>query len=120
MKFVVAWNLMWALSYLAVAFVDPGVGGPPVWEDILVFLVFGVALLLAACFKAYGKQKGTRVLGKWMLCILAVASVFSGIASFTGVQMWSVPFVNREIFQVAMAFADLVGAAFMLTLALEA
>lgn len=38
---------MWAFSYLVVAFLAPGIGGSPVWLSALLFLVFGIALLLA-------------------------------------------------------------------------
>jgi len=44
-KLVVSWLLMWALSYVVVAVVAPGVGGPPVWLSVVEYLVFGVALL---------------------------------------------------------------------------
>jgi hypothetical protein len=60
-----------------------------------------------------------KLVARYVLAVLAVLSVFSGISSFTGVQLWVVPFANKEIFQVSMAFADLLGAAFMLYLALN-
>ena len=111
---------MWALSYLIVAFVAPGVGGPPIWESAVAFLVFGAALLAATLIlTAYpGKNKNVKVVARLTLLILAVLEVYSGIASFTGVFIWVVPFANKEVFQVSMAFADLIGAAAMIYRAL--
>lgn len=54
-----------------------------------------------------------------LLVVLAMLSVYSGVASWTGKAIWAVPFANKEIFQVSMAFLDLLGAVFMLDLALE-
>ena len=118
MKLTVAWNLMWALSYLMVAFLAPGIGGSPVWESALVFLVFGIALLAATTLATWARGK-TRLAGRITLLILAVFSVYSGIASWTGVALWIVPFADKALFQVSMAFADLIGAAFMIDVALE-
>ena len=116
-KFAVAWNFMWAFSYIVVAVIAPGVGGSPAWLNMAVFLVFGITLFVATILKGYTKDKYR--LGAYLLIILAAFSVYSGIASWTGVALWVVPFANKEIFQVSMAFADLLGAAFMLYLALE-
>jgi hypothetical protein len=118
-QLAIAWNLMWALSYLVVAFVAPGIGGNPVWLSTVVFLVFGIALLSATVMTSWAKYNATRTVGRIMLVILAVISVYSGIASWTGVALWIVPFADKALFQVSMAFADLIGAAFMLDLALE-
>ena len=117
-QLVIAWNIMWALSYLVVAFVAPGIGGNPVWLSTVVFVLFGIALLSATILTRWAKST-TRTAGRIMLIILAVISVYSGVASWTGAALWVVPFADKEIFQVSMAFADLLGAVFMLDLALE-
>jgi hypothetical protein len=44
---------------------------------------------------------------------------FGGVASWTGLVQWNVPFVNVELFQVSMAFADLLSAVFMFVIAIE-
>ena len=120
MKISVAWCLMWGFSYLMVVLVDPGVGGPPVWQDIVAFSVFGILLLAAAVLKAYvTKNKIVQQFSIGLLLVLAALSVYSGIASFTGAQLWVVPFANKEFFQVSMALMDLLGAVFMIDLALE-
>ena len=118
-KFALAWLMMWALSYLVVAFVAPGVGGGSTVEDIIEFLAFGAALMAATLVVGFYPGKKVKLVGKLCLCVLAVLSVYSGVASFTGVALWVVPFANKEVFQVSMAFLDLLGAAVMLRLALE-
>ena len=124
-KLVVSWLLMWALSYLVVAVVAPGVGGSPVWLSVMEFLVFGVALLAAtlltgfdALASRFKSGKSVKLVARVALVVLAVLSVYSGIATWAGVFIWVVPFANKEVFQVSMAFADLIGAAAMLYLAL--
>jgi sulfite exporter TauE/SafE len=110
---------MWALSYIVVALIAPGIGGSPAWQSAVSFLAFGIALLAATMLKSYSESINKQTLGKYILMFLAGLSVYSGIASWTGVALWIVPFANKEIFQVSMAFADLLGAAFMLYLALD-
>jgi hypothetical protein len=117
-QFAIAWNIMWAFSYLVVAFLAPNIGGGSTTGNMLIFLAFGIALLSATVLTSW--TKGTmRTAGRILLVILAIISVASGVASWTGVALWNVPFANKELFQVSMAFADLIGAVFMLDLTLE-
>ena len=93
----VAWNFMWAFSYIVVAIIDPGVGGPPVLESFVTFLVFGIALLAATYVKAFApSHKTAQTIAKYMLYLLAGASVYSGIATFVGMQIWVVPFPTKK------------------------
>lgn len=118
-KFAIAWNIMWALSYLFVALIAPGVGGGSTFGNIITYLLFGALMLATTLIIGFYPGEKNKLVARYVLAVLAVLSVFSGISSFTGVQLWVVPFANKEIFQVSMAFADLLGAAFMLYLALN-
>ena len=118
-KFVVSWLLMWALSYLVVAVVAPGVGGPPVWLDIVEYLGTGAALMAATLIIGYYPGESVKVIARAALVVLAVISVYSGIGSFAGVFIWVVPYADKAVTQVSMAFLDLVGAAAMIYLALD-
>ena len=117
-RFSSAWLFMWALSYLAVAVLAPDIGGGAAW-DWLIFVAFGIFLIVGTIFANWSSLRYTNVAGRIILFVLAVISVGSGIASWTGLQTWLVPFANKEIFQVSMAFADLISATFMIALALD-
>jgi hypothetical protein len=117
-QLAIAWNIMWALSYFIVAFLAPNIGGGSAIGNMALFLAFGIALLSATVLTSWAKGN-MRTTGRVLLVILATISVGSGVASWTGVALWNVPFANKEPFQISMAFADLVGAVFMLYLALE-
>jgi hypothetical protein len=109
---------MWALSYIIVAFLAPNIGGGSTISNIVDFLAFGIALLSATVLTSWTKGN-MRTTGRVILVVLATISVGSGVASWTGVALWNVPFADKELFQISMAFADLIGAVFMLYLALE-
>lgn len=115
-KFAVAWNLMWGLSYVIVALFAPWIGGEEVTINIVLYMALGISILLSLAL--LNRKKGHSV-GRGMLAILGVVSVYGGIASWTGLTLWNVPFPNRELFQVSMAFADLLGAVFMFFLAID-
>lgn len=58
-----------------------------------------------------------RVIIRMMFFVQGVLMVYGGVASWTGLAVWNVPF-NLEMFQVSMAFADLLGAVFLFVLAI--
>jgi hypothetical protein len=104
---------MWAFSYLAVAFLAPGVSGDVNLGVILYGLIY---VWIVVTFAVY--VWGSQTIGRISFFILGIFSTFSGVASWTGVAIWNVPFANKELFQVSMAFADLISAAFMFFLAI--
>ena len=57
-------------------------------------------------------------IGQFLLFILGLVEVYGGIASWCGLGIWNVPFPNIELFQVSMAFADLLSAVFLFYLAI--
>lgn len=115
-KFAFAWNLMWGLGYIIVALSAPWIGGEEVTINIALYMALGIGILFSLTLLYL--KKWYRV-GRGILMILGVISVYGGIASWTGLTLWNVPFPNRELFQVSMAFADLLGAVFMFVLAID-
>jgi len=126
-KFALAWLLMWAFAYVAVAIIAPGISGEDsqgrtiylVSRGRTIYLAMGVAVIGTLALLERGTHKQTKMLAKILLLALAIIEVFSGIASWSGVAVWNVPFANKELFQVSMAFADLISAAFMFYLILQ-
>lgn len=117
-KFALAWLLMWALSYFAVATLAPGVGGTSERVGAALYTLVG-GLILIALTLTVTQSPMLRGTGKLMLLVLGLFEVWGGVASWTGVSIWNIPFANKELFQVSMAFADLISAAFMLYLVLR-
>lgn len=132
-KFAIAWLLMWAISYIAVAIVSPNIGENNTALNICLYMFMGTAILTTTLFytftatpTAYFKMpevKHKLLIKHRYACILlvflAVLEIRGGVASWTGATIWNVPFPNKELFQVSMAFADLISAVFMLYLALD-
>jgi hypothetical protein len=112
-RFAFAWTLMWGLSYVVAGILVPEIAGDALTGTI-TFVVLG-ALILTALMQ-YTKFK---TVAKVLLYILAGLEVYGGVASWAGLIKWNVPFTDVGVFQVSMAFADLLSAAFMFYLATE-
>lgn len=106
---------MWGLSYILVAIVAPDISDfhPILYWMIGAIILFGLLLNRLA----YDKL-GHQFVGLYFF-VVAVLMVYGGVASWTGVAVWNVPFENPEIFNVSMGFADLLSAALMLVIATE-
>lgn len=125
-NFAFAWTLMWAFAYICTALFAPWVGGVDTIMNIIIFVGLGAWMILSLVLYSTKPLHGDlhpvegavplntyRAIGKIFLFILGLIEVFGGIASWVGLAMWNVPFANKELFQVSMAFADLVSAVFM-------
>ena len=109
-----SWITMWAATYIAVAFIAPTVGG--VFNSTYMFL-YGVLLTLCVAGQLL-PYKGKHVktvsrASKIGLFGFAIAEVIGEVMSFTGALRWNLPFANTEVFQVVMAFMDLVAASLL-------
>jgi hypothetical protein len=114
--FAEAWTIMWGLSYIMVALVAPKISGA---SDALSYAILGGFILFAILLSEIADdQFGYYIVGG-ILSFLGGAEVFGGVASWSGVAQWNVPFPNKEIFQVSMAFADLLSAVFLILLAID-
>lgn len=116
-KIAAAWLLMWAFSYLAVAMMAPWIGGDDQNLSIEIYALMYVWIVVT--LTAYAHEPKLRTASRISLYIMGIVSTFAGIASWTGVAVWNVPFANKELFQISMAFADLISAVFMFLLALD-
>ena len=114
-KFAVAWVLMWGMSYIMVAMAAPWISEVPA----LVYGTLGGFILFALFLRWLAYDRMGYIIVRFLFYCLGVLMVAGGIMSWTGVTIWNVPFENLEIFQVSMAFADLLGAVFMFVLATE-
>jgi hypothetical protein len=109
--FLLSWLMMWGLSYVAVAVISPNVDlGTPNWA----YATIGILQIL--CVVGYSFDR-TRKLTRVGFFIFAIVETVGGVASWCGVSMWNVPFADKALFQISMAFADLLAAAMMFWLA---
>lgn len=112
-RFAVAWCLMWGLCYVVVAVAAP-------WTSDLsnvVYVSLGAWILLSLVLSYFAHNRFGRII-RVMFFVQGVLMVYGGVASWTGLAVWNVPF-NPEMFQVSMAFADLLGAVFLFVLAIS-
>ena len=124
-KFAVAWTLMWAFAYIFTAVFAPYVGGEDVTTNFVTFLGLGAWMIISLAL--YSNKSPcvnvsitrSEIIGRIFLFWLGLIEVFGGITSWTGLALWNVPFPNKELFQVSMAFADLIAAVFMFYLAID-
>lgn len=110
---------MWGIAYITTAIYAPSIGGDPSLGSA-IYSALGSAIIVLVIIRAF-KHDPTEFLSYWvrvLLFVVALIEIYGGIASWTGLAVWNVPFANKEIFQVSMAFADLVSAVLMLYLAL--
>jgi hypothetical protein len=107
---------MWGLAYIVTAFIAPNVSPD---TPALFYGIFGGLILFCLLLQRLGNDKVGDAITRCLWCALGAIEVFSGVASWTGYGLWNVPFPNKELFQVSMAFADLISAVFMFVLATE-
>ena len=113
-----AWLIAWALAYIMTGIFAPQISGN-ILEGAVLYATVGVALLLAAlCFVDPQAPAKGQAYAKIALAILALISVYSAVASWSGLFVWNVPFQAKEVFQVSMGLMDFLGAVFMLIRAL--
>ena len=110
-----AWILMWASTYLFCAFLKPDLfeGVAPL-HGALMMLTIG-ALLIAGLVLTRRRKP----IGRLVLFIMGIFESMGGVASWTGIIGWNVPFADKAAFNVSMAFADILAAVFLLHRALE-
>jgi len=109
---------MWGLSHIIIAIFPSWVLSYSV-EDILFSGFLGTIILLALLLLHVPNNPIAYYASRIIFFLLGILMVYGGIVSWTGLIIWNVPFQNKELFQISMAFADLLSAVFMFTLALE-
>jgi len=109
---------MWGLAYIFTAIFTPAIAGDVTSGKILYALI-GVLLLftLLMDYMSYDKLGFTII--RFFYCLLGAIEVFGGIASWTGLVTWNVPFTQKEMFNISMAFVDLLSAVFLFVLAID-
>jgi len=110
-----AWTIMWGISYIITALVAPSISDAPAifygaLGAFILFMVFFIHL-------AYDKLGYHIMTGAFFA--LGIAMTYGGVVSWTGAGLWNVPFPNKELFQVSMAFADMLSAVFLFLLGIE-
>jgi len=116
-KLVVAWLIMWGLSYIFTALMAPWIAGMG-FQGGLLYCVLGALILFALLCNYLAHDELGYTVVSILFIILGMVMVYSGVASWTGLVIWNIPFSNIEIFQVSMAFANLLSAVFMFVMAI--
>ena len=111
----ISWTLMWALTYIMVAIIAPNIA-PDTPAIFYVFLGAFIIFTIGVRYLAYDKLG--RCIVRCLFLGLGVLMVYGGIVSWTGTALWNVPFADIALFQVSMAFADLISAVFLFVLAI--
>ena len=112
-RFAVAWTIMWGMSYIVTALFAPEITGDTTLVGTLLFSILGTLILITLILLHTKRER----IGKFLFGVLGCMMTFGGVASWTGLVRWNVPFVVVDLFQVSMAFADLISAVFMFVLA---
>ena len=112
-RLAVAWCLMWGLSYLVVAVTTPWI------SDVsnIVYASLGAWILLSLALLHLVHNRFGLVIIRLMFFAQGVLMVYGSVTSWTGLAVWNVPF-DPEMFQISMAFADLLAAVFLFVLAI--
>ena len=121
-----AWLIAWALAYIVAGIAAPQISGN-VLEGQILYLIMGVLLLAPLAMLESIELPGfdpdrehtVRTLATVLLIALAFVSLYSAVASWSGMFVWNVPFPDKSLFQVTMGLMDFVGAVFMLIRAIS-
>ena len=111
MDYTKSWLLMWSLTYIICAILKPNIfqNLPPMWSGI-VMLAFGAYMLIGLFFRKI-------LAGRIILFTSGVLETISGVASWTGIIHYNVPFVDKAMFNLTMSGFDLLSAIFLFSLA---
>jgi hypothetical protein len=110
-----AWIIMWGVSYIAVALIAPSISDvSPVGYGVL-----GGFILFCVFMKHIAYDRLGYLVMAGAFFALGIAETYGGVVSWTGAGLWNVPFPNKELFQVSMAFADMLSAVFLFLLSFE-
>ena len=104
---------MWGISYIIVAIVAPWISDMP----NIVYAFLGAWILLSLALSHFVHDKLLMIV-QGMFFIQGCLMVYGGVTSWTGLTVWNIPEGNIELFQVSMAFADMLGAVFLFVLAI--
>jgi len=110
-----SWNVMWGISYIIVALVAPSISEIP----SIIYALLGGAIIVFVAWTYISLDFTGRFFLSLTLFFLAGLEVYGGVTSWTGVFLWNIPFTNVEIFQVSMALADFISAAFFILLVID-
>jgi len=108
MDFADAWIGMWGLSYIACSIIKPDIFAN-ISPDLGRLAMIGTGSTMLA-----GLALKNKPIGRILLAALGIAETFGGVASWSGLTKWNIPFENKEIFNVSMAAFDLISAATLL------
>jgi hypothetical protein len=104
---------MWGGAYIATAIFAPQISGDSFLGTVF-YMILGVATIASVLVHIFSKT----MLGPLLLLVLAIIGIYGGVASWSGIAIWNVPFPNKELFQVSMAFGELITSVLMLYLTL--
>jgi len=106
-----AWTIMWGISYIITALVAPSISEVPAFA----YGVLGVFIIVMVFLMHFIHGRPVTV----VFFALGIMMTYGGVVSWTGAGLWNVPFPNKELFQVSMAFADMISAVFLFLLGIE-
>lgn len=110
-----AWTIMWGTSYIITALVAPSISDAPAFfYGTLGAFILCMVFLTHQAYTKFGYQV---LAGAYFA--LGIMMVYGFVVSWTGAGLWNVPFPNKELFQVSMAFADMLSAVFLFLLGIE-
>jgi len=103
---------MYGLTYIFCAAVKPDVfyGLPSIYGAIALITI-GILMILGLWLIGKKNSRSAKII----LFSLGCHATLAGVASWTGLITWDVPFQDKPIFNVSMAFLDLLGAVFLFT-----
>ena len=106
-SFIFSWILMWSISYIICGVVSPEIfSGVPRSFAMLFLLGYGLSMLFGLLLNL-----------KPLLFAIGIGEVIAGIASWVGLFVWSVPWLQGydPLAQISMAVLDLLSAVFLFT-----
>lgn len=120
-KLATAFLIVWGLGHPMMMIVAPQVVNTfSTTVDMIESGLLGIAICMIALAFWHSENKSARFILRAILgIILGPAMIYGAIVSFAGMMIWTVPFLNQELFQVSIAIADLLAATCMYILVLE-
>ena len=102
---------MWGISYIITAIVAPSISDAPA----IFYGILGAFIIIMVFLMHFIRGRPVTI----AFFALGIMMTYGGVVSWTGAGLWNVPFPNKDLFQISMAFADMLSAVFLFLLGIE-
>ena len=106
--------ILWGSAYIICSIIRPDIFG------CFSSTVGGILMMVFGSSMIIGLLLFDTTIGKVILLTTGILEVLAGVASWSGLITWNVPFQEKALFNISMTLLDFLGASVLIAKALNA